>query len=112
LSCIKENRVEIYLEGRGFTFMRRKLKNIQLNVSTFLIFFGKKQIFEINFPPSVFLFLINKKKLILRNKDIQKLHNFVIKLQKIKIPLKYKQIGICLRFRYKRLVNFRKKKRN
>jgi hypothetical protein len=99
---------EIFITGKGFRFERVRRAG---KLGGFRLYMGLRCVFRFLLPRDSILIGINKRKLIITSKNIQQLNNFAQKIQQLKPPAKFYRQGINLKFRVKKLQNFRHKKR-
>jgi hypothetical protein len=72
---------------------------------------GLRSIFRLFLPLGSAVIGINKRKIVLCHKSAQQLNNFAQMVQMLKKPAKFYRQGISLRFRIRKMQNFRHKKR-
>lgn len=102
---------EIYITGKGFRFERVRVQKIK-TLAGFRLYLGLRCVFRFLLPKDSILIGVNKRKIILAARNVQQLNNFAQKIQQLKPPAKFYRQGINLKFRVRRLQNFRHKKRH
>jgi len=107
--------LEVFVYGKGYRWSRLGIVG---RTDRFALLMGMRSVVLANIPNSLDLFGINKKKMIIRSCSVSELHDFSSRLQNTKPPGKYFSQGpghypqgLSLRFKFRKLQNFRHKKR-
>lgn len=101
--------IEIFIIGKGHRFMRVGKKTKKRHAV--LLILGRKCVYWIRIPKFVFLVGINKRKFCVYSNAQGQLRSYQQNISRLKPPSKHYVQGICFRYKFKKLQNFRFKKR-
>jgi len=100
--------LELFITGKGYKFERTANVN---GTRCFSLFLGLKCVFVVKPASGCFVVGLNKRKVVICSSNSGMLMSYARQLQLLKYPTKYYMQGLNLRFKVRKLQNFRHKKR-